>query len=398
MKKLQKNVFDLARQTGLDVDEVLLILWDNNFPSINDPSDKLVGSELRRAERALSIPGKRELTSPVYWQTMLSIDEKQFRALLVDMKIAMSKQARKLPRGAIKKLRRLLPKSDRPLPHLSSPETKHATITNFAWTPIGQIRNLRLLKIEEVIAIHNVLVDDFARQDDPISPSGPRSNDIISSAVFRQHTSLGSDLKYPTVEMCASALLHSLVLDHPFYNGNKRTALVCMLVLLDENELILTCEDDDLFRLVLKVAQHKIIDNQQGNLSDREVLWIAKWLKENSRSVSRGDRPLTFKKLQHILNRYGCSYNHSKSGSNLKISRKIEKHGLLGRSKELITNISYGGDGREISKATIAKVRNDLQLSEKHGFDSVAFYEDIPCSASEFIVKYRKILSRLSKM
>lgn len=35
--------------------------------------------------------------------------------------------------------------------------------------------------------------------------------------------------------MAAAALLHSVVLNHPFFNGHMRTALVAMLVYLDEN-------------------------------------------------------------------------------------------------------------------------------------------------------------------
>ncbi len=92
-----------------------------------------------------------------------------------------------------------------------------------------------------MLAIHNALVLDFLHQENPIDPPGPRNDDIIASAVFRQHTSIGDVLKYPSVELSAAALLHSLVNNHPFHNGNKRTALVSMLVLLDENELMLTC-------------------------------------------------------------------------------------------------------------------------------------------------------------
>ena len=43
---------------------------------------------------------------------------------------------------------------------------------------------------------------------------------------MRPQTGLGTIDKYPTIEQKAAALLHSLIKNHAFHNGNKRTALV----------------------------------------------------------------------------------------------------------------------------------------------------------------------------
>ena len=406
----------LSQVAGLDLDDTLLILWEAGIEGINDPSDELVGAKLLMAQRALSIPDRLKLTSLPYWQRILSADEKELRALLKELGIPMSMRARRLPKGAIQKLRLFM--SGTSIMSMNDPSADDATIISpgyghqpsidalphhqqaqrqtAQWRTVGHKREVRSLAVEEVLGIHYALVQDFHNQSDPITPPGPRNDHIIGSAVFRQHTSIGGELKYPSVEMSAAALLHSLVHDHPFHNGNKRTALVSMLVLLDENNLMLTCGEEDLFKFVLRVAQHKIVDDI-ADLSDGEVLTISEWIKTNTRTIERGDRPIAFRKLRPILMKYGCTLDHSAGGRNVKITRTVAGGGLLRRLKVLITNISYGGAGRDVLVPTLNKIRVDLHLDEEHGIDSAAFYADLPFATDEFIIKYRKLLHRLSK-
>jgi death-on-curing family protein len=395
------TVAKLAELAGLQLDETLLCLWDAGFDEVTGPKDELSGSRLELAKRAVALPTKKQLTSPAYWQRLLSVDEREFHALLRSLQVPMTERARKLPKGAIKKLTsETLRQKSKPIqPVAETPRVVSiTTVPAPEWRTVGHQRKVRLLSCEEVLAIHYALVADFSHHDDPIDPPGPRNADIIASAVFRQHTSIGRKAKYPSVEMSAAALLHSLVHDHPFHNGNKRTALVSMLALLDENDLMLTCHEDDLFKFILTLAQHRLVEASPTQLADREVLATAEWIKPNCRPIERGDRPLPFRRLRQILTRYGCSLDHSTSGSNMKITRTIAAKGLFARSRTLTTNVSYGGEGREVLLTTINKIRADLELDEEHGIDSAAFYIDLPAAATEFIVKYRKTLDRLAKL
>lgn len=408
----------LSQLAGLDIEDTLLILWNAGIEDINGPSDQLTGTKLANAKRSLTIPDRRDFTSLSYWQTMLSATESDIQALLSDLGVPMSDNARKLPKGAIRKLRFFLFGKSRVLTLIDSVtegstprtamiseipatqptyESQRVKTSETEWRIVGHKRDVRLLTLDEVLGIHFALVHDFQKHTDPIIPSGPRSDNIIASAVFRQHTSIGTDLKYPTVEMGSAALLHSLVHDHPFHNGNKRTALVSMLVLLDENNLTLTCGEEDLFKFVLLVAQHKLSDGDSIS-PDNEVLTIAEWIKSNTRSIQRGERPIAFRKLRPILIKYGCVLDNSGGGSNTKISRTIAGGGFLRRPKVLTTNISYGGDGRDVLVPTLNKIRSQLFLDEEHGIDSAAFYANLPMATDEFIVKYRKILHRLAKL
>lgn len=207
------SVAKLAEMSNREADEVLIMLWDAGFNELSGPSDVLFGSKLDHAKRALSIPVVRQLTALPYWQNVLSLEEDDLRNLLHKMGFPMSPQARKLPKGAIKKLSAEV-KKRKSVP--IAPVTDSAFNLSFQrnqikgdpldWKAVGHIRQTRPLTLEEVISIHDTLVADFAKQDDPISPAGPRNESIIASAVFRQCTSIGGQPKYPTVEMCAAAL------------------------------------------------------------------------------------------------------------------------------------------------------------------------------------------------
>jgi death-on-curing protein len=56
---------------------------------------------------------------------------------------------------------------------------------------------LKTLTVEDVLAIHETLVSDFAATGDPISPPGVKSLDLLHSAVHRQHTGYEGKMKYP---------------------------------------------------------------------------------------------------------------------------------------------------------------------------------------------------------
>jgi death-on-curing family protein len=267
--------------------------------------------------------------------------------------------------------------SSRPAAALGGPE----------WPVIGQERELVYIKPDQVLDIHWQLVEDFARANDPIDPPGPRSEALLESAVYRPHTALGGQRKYPTVEMAGAALFHSLVQDHPFHNGNKRTALVSLIAFLDMNGELLEVEDDDLFDYVVRLADHRLLGrhaNGDGSLADQEGLEVADWIDCNSRSLEKQEQRLQFRELQAILRGYGAEFKPRKG------CRMIIRRG------DLQSHISWAGMGRDVERNTIHKVRKDLELDEEHHVDSAVFYRGhrgIPA----FIQNYRDVLERLAK-
>ena len=78
----------------------------------------------------------------------------------------------------------------------------------------------------------------------------------------------GEDL-YPTFAEKAAALLHSLVSNHPFLDGNKRTAAMSTELLLLVNGLEILASDQELEELVMSTAR-----------GERQAEEIAIWLEQ----------------------------------------------------------------------------------------------------------------------
>jgi death-on-curing protein len=87
----------------------------------------------------------------------------------------------------------------------------------------------RSLSIPEVLFIHSVIIDETG------GSHGIRDEGLLESAVLHvQQTFDGKDL-YPTGIEKAAALFLGLLKNHPFIDGNKRTAVTALGVWLENN-------------------------------------------------------------------------------------------------------------------------------------------------------------------
>jgi death-on-curing protein len=77
---------------------------------------------------------------------------------------------------------------------------------------------------------------------------------LLESAVAMPAATFGGQLVHDSLDEQAAAYLFSLVKNHPFVDGNKRTGLVAMLAFLGLNGRRLVAADDELTDLVLGVA------------------------------------------------------------------------------------------------------------------------------------------------
>jgi death-on-curing protein len=83
---------------------------------------------------------------------------------------------------------------------------------------------------------------------------GIRDFNLLDSAVAASfQTFSGVDL-YPALEEKAANIGFSLVKNHPFVDGNKRTGIAAMLVFLKANGVDVHCDDGDLIALGLGLA------------------------------------------------------------------------------------------------------------------------------------------------
>ena len=88
---------------------------------------------------------------------------------------------------------------------------------------------------------------------------GPvRDLGLLDSAVARPRASAFAQDAYPTIELKAAALLHSLARNHPLVDGNKRLSWLAVVVFLDLNGCEVTLSDEEAFQLVMDVASGEI--------------------------------------------------------------------------------------------------------------------------------------------
>ena len=271
---------------------------------------------------------------------------------------------------------------------------------------------IKTLTTDDVLKIYEILVEGFADSDDPISPSGVRSHDLLESAIARQHTAIGDTLKYSKPIENASTLLYGICNNHPFHNGNKRTALVSMLAHLDKNKHTFRgTSQNDLHKFMIHVASHTLHTLGEGRNdrrrntgklknSDEEIHRIVKWVRKRVDRVTLGEKQITYKQLEKILKEYGYYFENPNNNS-IDIVRTSEKRVGVFRKKikkisRRIDNIPFPGENREVAVGHIKRVRRICNLREEDGVDSASFYTDAEVISS-FVNRYRKVLNKLAR-
>jgi death-on-curing protein len=260
------------------------------------------------------------------------------------------------------------------------------------------------LAYEDVLNIHEVLVRDFSETPDPIQPPGIRgTGDLLQSAVARQHVGLGGQLKHPDPLSNAATLCYGICCNHPFHNGNKRTALVALLCHLDRNGF--TLQDgvtrDELYFFMVKIAAHRFAPKKsRPDSSDIEIKEIKRWLHRNTRKIKKGERVVTYRELRRILRQFDIELENPRNNYINVVRYKIKRKRLFGPKERVgtrIAHIGYPGEGIEVGRQVLKKIREQAGLTEKDGYDSEMFYS-AETSVDEFVMRYKGTLRRLAKI
>ena len=105
---------------------------------------------------------------------------------------------------------------------------------------------MRYLSAEDIIRINEKVVG---------SQSTLRDLNRLESAAHRPRQSLFGEDAYPTLMQKAAALLHSLVLNHPFVDGNKRTATIAIEIFLSSNGRAPRWNPAEALEFIIETAQ-----------------------------------------------------------------------------------------------------------------------------------------------
>ena len=108
------------------------------------------------------------------------------------------------------------------------------------------------LSIETIVEIHAEVIKQFG------GANGVRDENLLASAVLTPQSSFGGKSPYADIVEIAAAYLFYICRNHPFVDGNKRTAMVAAIVFLRLNGIEPLPDSAQWEKLMLAVAASKI--------------------------------------------------------------------------------------------------------------------------------------------
>lgn len=115
-----------------------------------------------------------------------------------------------------------------------------------------------------IIQLHELSINKYG------GSKGIRDIGLMESAIARPYQTFGGLDLYPSVFEKAAAMAESIIINHPFVDGNKRTGYLAMLAILENEHTFLNASNDELYNLVIEISTGQIRFDQ-----------IVVWLKEN---------------------------------------------------------------------------------------------------------------------
>lgn len=124
---------------------------------------------------------------------------------------------------------------------------------------------IRFLTKDLILIFHRDQVEKYGGKD------GVRDEGLLESAIAQSQTSFGGEhVNADLFEMAAAYGFH-ICQNHPFFDGNKRTALIAMYTFLHVNGFELKADKKSLYALVMELANGKVQKKE-----------LASYLKEHS--------------------------------------------------------------------------------------------------------------------
>ena len=111
---------------------------------------------------------------------------------------------------------------------------------------------MRYLTINQVLEIYNQVMQQSG------GLIGIRDLGALESAVAQPRVTFGGEELYPTIVNKASALGFSLIQNHPFVDGNKRTGHAAMETFLVMNGYVIDAPVDEQVQVILQVASSEL--------------------------------------------------------------------------------------------------------------------------------------------
>lgn len=252
---------------------------------------------------------------------------------------------------------------------------------------------------DDILRAHYIIADYFIEEGEAVV-YGVKNYDLLSSATHRQVTNFGGIEKWETDFQKMATLLYGLVKNHAFHDGNKRTALLVLLLYIERCKLQLRVEQSKLETLLIRIAANRLDEYTSFakyiNNDEPIINFIADLIKRYTRNQNKRYYAITFAEFNHKLNRFNVRLCNP-SGNYIDVHKIIEekKMGLFTKQKDIkIKQIGFPGWKKQVNIKALKEVLKAAQLTAEYGVDSDVFFNgEEPIYT--LIHEYRGPLSRL---
>jgi death-on-curing protein len=126
-----------------------------------------------------------------------------------------------------------------------------------------------MIDFQTTLLIHNILIEKFG------GVKGIRDQGGLEAAIARPNATFDGQDLYPEAIDKAAAIFESIIINHPFLDGNKRTAYALLRLTLLEFEFDITATEDEKYDMTISASK--------GELNfDGIKLWLTEKAKETN--------------------------------------------------------------------------------------------------------------------
>lgn len=256
----------------------------------------------------------------------------------------------------------------------------------------------------DVLRAHFLIADYFYSKNTGLAEMGPRDPNLLHSAVYRQFVSYSGVDKWATPFERAATLFFGIVADHPFHDANKRAGLLVLLLFLNKTNRLPTVSQRNLEDFAVEISDHRLdkyarYKELKKQSPDPEVMFIADFLRRNTRQMDRKFYSITYRELNRRLQDfgYGLKNPHKNFIDVVRVEEKRKLFGFGGKERVdvKVAQVGFPGWKCQVNKGAISTIRKEAKLTAGDGFDSQSFYQGAD-PVQSLIAEYSGPLERLA--
>lgn len=111
---------------------------------------------------------------------------------------------------------------------------------------------IRFFSLTEIVYIHENQIDTYG------GSKGIRDLNLLSSAIAMPESQFAGEYLHKDIFEMAAAYIYHIAQNHPFIDGNKRTALAAGLTFLDLHNIDINDPCEILYKMMIGVASGKV--------------------------------------------------------------------------------------------------------------------------------------------